>query len=224
VGRLGTRKWVIGALLGAAIVAVSVSALVFEGRDDGAGQATSTSSSSTSSTTSTTSTSTSTTTTSTTTATTAAPTTSPPPPPPPTEAPTPVVVVPPPPAPAPVCDGGGSAVIDAMNRDRASAGLGGLCASSQLNGFAQSWANWMAAHQSLSHQDLGAVLAGTSFSSVAENILAGPGGMSSGDMEAAWMASPGHRENIMNGAYTAAGVGVAYSGDGQVWVAVEFGG
>jgi len=48
--------------------------------------------------------------------------------------------------------------------------------------------------------------------------------MSSGDMEAAWMASPGHRQNIMNGAYAAAGVGMAYSSDGRVWVAVEFGG
>jgi uncharacterized protein YkwD len=38
------------------------------------------------------------------------------------------------------------------------------------------------------------------------------------------MASPPHHQNIMNGAYTAAGVGMAYSGDGQVWVAVEFGG
>jgi uncharacterized protein YkwD len=48
--------------------------------------------------------------------------------------------------------------------------------------------------------------------------------MSSADMEAAWMASPGHRENIMNGSYSAAGVGIAYSSDGRVWVAVEFGG
>jgi uncharacterized protein YkwD len=115
-------------------------------------------------------------------------------------------------------------VINAMNGDRTANGLGQLCASAQLNGYAQSWANWMAANQSLTHQDLGAVLAGTSFNNVAENILSGPGGMSSGQMEAAWMASPGHRENILNGAYTAAGVGIAYSSDGRVWVAVEFGG
>jgi uncharacterized protein YkwD len=82
----------------------------------------------------------------------------------------------------------------------------------------------MAQHQSLTHQDLNAVLGGTSFSTVAENILAGPGGMSVGDMEAAWMASAPHRQNILNGAYTAAGVGIASSSDGQVWVAVEFGG
>jgi len=123
-----------------------------------------------------------------------------------------------------VCDGGGSGVIDAMNGDRGASGLGALCGSSQLAGYAQSWANWMAQNQSLSHQSLGNVLAGTPFSSVAENILVGPGGMSVGEMEAAWMASPGHRENILNGAYSAAGVGIAYSSDGRVWVAVEFGG
>jgi uncharacterized protein YkwD len=138
--------------------------------------------------------------------------------------PTPVEVVPPPPAPVSACDGGGSSVINAMNGDRTGAGLGQLCANAQLNGYAQSWANWMAQNQSLTHQDLNAVLSGTSFNSVAENILVGPGGMSSGQMEAAWMASAGHRENILNGGYSAAGVGIAFSSDGQVWVAVEFGG
>ena len=87
-----------------------------------------------------------------------------------------------------------------MNGDRSAAGLGQLCANAQLNGFAQSWANWMAQNQSLSHQDLGAVLGGTAFNTVAENILSGPGGMSAGQMEGAWMASSGHRENILNGA------------------------
>jgi uncharacterized protein YkwD len=123
-----------------------------------------------------------------------------------------------------VCDGGGSAVINAMNGDRANAGLAPLCASSALNGFAQSWANWMAQNQSLTHQNLSNVLAGTSFNAVAENILDGPSGMTPDQMEVAWMNSPGHRANILNGVYRAAGVGMAYSSDGRVWVAVEFGG
>jgi uncharacterized protein YkwD len=123
-----------------------------------------------------------------------------------------------------VCDGGGNGVIDAMNVDRGTAGLGGLCGSSALAGYAQSWANWMAQNQSLTHQDLGRVLAGTTFSSVAENILDGPGGMSTWQMEGAWMASPSHRQNILNGGYSAAGVGMATSSDGRIWVAVEFGG
>jgi uncharacterized protein YkwD len=227
VGSLGTRRWLVGALIVAAVAIVSASALVFQGRDDGSrsdahgSTTTSRSREAGSTTTSTTSTTTSTTTSSTTTTTVAPPA---PAPTEPTAAPTPVAVVPPPAAPAPACDGAGSGVIDAMNSDRASGGLGLLCGSSALAGYAQSWANWMAQNQSLTHQNLGAVLNGTSFSTVAENILSGPGGMSVGEMEAAWMASPPHHQNIMNGAYAAAGVGTAYSSDGRVWVAVDFGG
>ena len=217
---------VIGALVAAAVVAISASALVFEGRDDTSSVGSADRSVSSTEHRSTTSTSTTTSTTSTTTTSTTTPTTTPPTtaPPAPAPEPTPVQVAPPPPPPPPVCDGGGSAVIDAMNTDRGTAGLGGLCASGALNGYAQSWANWMAQNQSLTHQNLGNVLAGTTFSSVAENILSGPGGMSTWQMESAWMASPSHRQNILNGAYSAAGVGMATSSDGRIWVAVEFGG
>jgi uncharacterized protein YkwD len=211
----------VGGLLVVAIAVVSASAFVFQGRDeasDGAARgATERASASTSTSTSTTTTTTSTTTTTTT-------TTTAPPPPTPAPEPVPVQAAPPPPAPPPACDGGGHAVIAAMNADRASGGLGALCGNSQLSSYAQSWAEWMAQNQSLTHQDLGSVLAGTPFSTIAENILSGPGGMSVGEMEAAWMASPSHRENIMSGAYSAAGVGIAYSSDGRVWVAVDFGG
>jgi uncharacterized protein YkwD len=82
----------------------------------------------------------------------------------------------------------------------------------------------MAQNHSLTHQDLNAILSGTSFSTIGENILDGPGGMSVGQMEAAWMNSPPHRQNILSGAFSAAGVGIAYSSDGQIWVCVDFGG
>ena len=111
-----------------------------------------------------------------------------------------------------------------MNGDRGAAGLGGLCASSVLNGYAQSWANWMAQNQTMVHQDLNNILAGTSFNTIGENLLEGPGGMSAGSMEAAWMNSPPHRANILSGAFSAAGVGMATSSDGRIWVCVDFGG
>jgi uncharacterized protein YkwD len=115
-------------------------------------------------------------------------------------------------------------VIDAMNGDRGANGLGSLCGNAQLQGLAQNWANWMAQNLSLTHQDIGSAIYSTPFYSMAENILDGPAGMSVGEMESAWMQSPGHRENILGGAYSAAGVGIAYSSDGRVWVAVDFGG
>jgi uncharacterized protein YkwD len=111
-----------------------------------------------------------------------------------------------------------------MNADRAANGVGPLCGSGQLANYAQGWANWMAEHQTLTHQDLHNVLAGTSFNTIAENILDGPAALSAGQMESAWMASAPHRENILNGTYTAAGVGLAYSSDGRVWAVVDFGG
>ena len=56
------------------------------------------------------------------------------------------------------------------------------------------------------------------------NLLDGPGNMTADQMEAAWMASPPHRANIMNGAFTQVGVGIAFASDGRVWVCVDFGG
>ena len=84
-----------------------------------------------------------------------------------------------------------------MNGDRAANGLGPLCGNGQLAGFAQDWANWMAQNGSLTHQYLSPMF-GLGLNTLGENIL--------------------------NGAYRAAGVGIAYSPDGRVWVAVDFGG
>ena len=115
-------------------------------------------------------------------------------------------------------------MIGAMNADRAANGLPGLCADGQLTGFAQNWANQMAATQSLVHQNIGGLIGSTGFSTMGENILDGPGSMSVGDMEVAWMNSSPHRANILSGAFSSAGVGIAYSSDGRVWVCVDFGG
>jgi len=43
-------------------------------------------------------------------------------------------------------------------------------------------------------------------------------------METAWMNSPAHRANILNGSFNAAGVGYVRGPDGRLWVVVEFGG
>ena len=229
------RGLLIGAAVVVAIGAVSASALVFQGRDDTSSSqsskpnasattrhgATGTSTSKSTATTPSTSTTSSTTTTTTT----AVPAAPPAPAPPVPEAPAPApVFTPPPPPAASFCDGSGSAVISAMNGDRGANGLGALCGNGQLMGIAQNWANWMAQHASLTHQDLGAAIDSTPFSAMAENILVGPGGMSVDQMESVWMGSSPHRANILSGAYRAAGVGIAYSSDGQVWVAVDFGG
>ncbi len=118
-----------------------------------------------------------------------------------------------------------SAIVQAMNQDRAAAGLGSLGYNDQLAASGANWASSIAAGGSLVHQNLSAILAQPSYSgyhTIGENLLVGPDGMSAGAMESAWMNSPGHRANIL-GAFSTVGVGIAHSG-GRIWVAVEFGG
>ena len=215
-----------------AVVAASLLAFVAQGRDGGptvgaAGRTGTSAPHRTATSSTTTSTTTSSTTTSTTTTIAPPPTAVPAPAPvapPAPPAPAPAEAALPPAGPAPACDGSGSAIIEAMNGDRAANGLGALCGNGQLGGFAQDWANWMAQHGLLTHQDLNRILAATTFNTIAENILDGAASLTPGQMESAWMQSPPHRENILNGTYRAAGVGIAYSPDGRVWVAVDFGG
>jgi len=237
--RLNVRGVLVGAGLVGAIAVASGSAVLFSGGDSSPAAHKSVAARSGHRTTSTTTSSTTTTSTTTTTTlppldfappTTApapAPTTSPPAPQPaaapaPQPAPQPAPAPPPPPAPA-GCSGGGG-VVGLTNADRAAAGLPGLCVSGTLTGIAQNWANHMAATNSLAHQSLSAVIGGTGFSTMGENILVGPAGFSINQMETAWMNSPDHRANILNGAFTQIGVGIATSGDGRVWACVDFGG
>jgi uncharacterized protein YkwD len=131
---------------------------------------------------------------------------------------------PPPPAPTDAITAG---VLNAMNRDRAANGLGTLGWNNQLGDLATNWANHLAAaNGGLVHQNLTNVLYSPGYEgyrTLGENLLVGPQTMTTDEMEAAWMASSGHRANILRGAFTTAGVGYAW-GNSRIWVAVEFGG
>ncbi len=84
----------------------------------------------------------------------------------------------------------------------------------------------MAATGVLAHQDLAAVLRSPGYSSyrtLGENILNGPGSMTGDQMEQAWMNSPDHRANILSPAFTSMAVSVTVAA-GTAWVAEEFGG
>jgi len=133
----------------------------------------------------------------------------------------------PPPAPAGPPDGVTAGVLNAMNRDRAANGLGALGWNNQLAGLGSNWAAHLAtANGGLVHQDLTSVLYSPgygSYNTLGENLLVGPASMSTDQMEAAWMASSGHRANILRGSFTTAGVGYSYA-NARIWVAVEFGG
>ena len=139
----------------------------------------------------------------------------------PAPGPTPTTAPPPAPTPAPVTVGPSAGQVAAtllslVNSDRAAAGLAPLSFDGGLAGAATSQAGRMAAAGAVSHQDL-ATVAALGWSTAGEN--AGNGGDPVG-LHRAFLASPGHRANILGAAFTHAGIGVVAAGDGTYWVAV----
>jgi hypothetical protein len=111
----------------------------------------------------------------------------------------------------------------ATNAARVSDGLPALALNAQLNAVAQAWANKLAAAGVLSHNP--ALRSQVSdWSVLGENV-----GMA-GDIpsvQAAFLASPPHRANILDPRYTQMGVGSATSiypscGCQVLWVVVDF--
>jgi uncharacterized protein YkwD len=115
------------------------------------------------------------------------------------------------------------------NTERAKAGLGPLTLNSQLTQAAQRYSEVLASDACFAHtcgpvpdmiqRDAQAGYAG--WSAVGENIAAGY--PSPEDVVAGWMASPGHRANILNPDYRELGVGLASGGKYGAYWAQEFG-
>lgn len=104
------------------------------------------------------------------------------------------------------------------NADRTAAGLRALSTAGDLQSLAQSRANEMARSGSLAHtSNLGSKVSG--WKKLGENVGRGP---NLRDIETAFMASPSHRENILDPDFTQLGVGVAYDGKEYYYVAVIF--
>jgi uncharacterized protein YkwD len=118
--------------------------------------------------------------------------------------------------------GGGYAgdVVNAMNQDRAAAGMGPLAWDSQLAGYAQNHAGEIASSGSLWHSNLSAWMSG--WRSLGENLLVVSVGTSSSAAEDTWMASGPHRANILGG-FNRVGVGLVTDGAGREWLVAVFG-
>ena len=90
-----------------------------------------------------------------------------------------------------------------------------------LQRFATRHAKAMARSQNMRHQDLGPIMRSCGLSMVGENVAYG---YTSGRAAvAAWMASPGHRANILNPRYRLLAVGAAQASNGQWYSAQVFG-
>lgn len=100
-------------------------------------------------------------------------------------------------------------VRNVMNRDRNAYGLRSLPAHEMLNFKAQVWADHLARVGGLSHSRLADGISGC-WRRIGENV--GYGG-SIDSVQRAYMNSPGHRANILNGVWTHVGTGVAHRGN-----------
>jgi hypothetical protein len=104
------------------------------------------------------------------------------------------------------------------NADRSRVGLRPLATAGDLQSLAQSRANEMARSGRLAHTtNLGSKVSG--WKRLGENVGRGP---DLRDIQTAFMASPSHRENIVDPGFTQLGVGVTWDGKEYFYVAVIF--
>lgn len=121
---------------------------------------------------------------------------------------------------APLTGDGGAAwrSYELVNAARAQAGLPALGLTEEANRVATDWAFRMAGEANLKHNpDLSAQLHGWSL--VAENVGVGA---DSDQLQGAFMASAGHRANILRPEVSVVGLGAVRSGDGRLWVVQVF--
>jgi len=96
-----------------------------------------------------------------------------------------------------------------LNYDRVSHGAPAVMPHGMLQAKAQAWADRLANENTLYHSRLADGISGC-WRSLGENVGYGN---SIAQVEASYMASPGHRANIMNASFNYAAVGVAHRGD-----------
>jgi len=110
-------------------------------------------------------------------------------------------------------------VIYQINVQRAKYQRGSLVASWCPDWYAERWAPYLARTGALYHYSLSNILTGCHATRAAENLARG--NLSADGIVAAWMASSGHRANILDGGLTRIGVGAVYAG-GQWTVVADF--
>ncbi len=102
------------------------------------------------------------------------------------------------------------AIVSDTNAERAKYGLPALAVDPSLQQAARSHTAWMTNYHSMTHTT----------APVAENI--GMGQRSAEEIVAQWMASSGHRANILNGGYRRIGAAAYTATDGSIFWCEEF--
>ena len=101
------------------------------------------------------------------------------------------------------------------NAERKARGLRPLALSACAAGFADAWAGKLAAVGALSHQALTPIMTTCRARGAGENVAYG--NVTPEQMMAMWMASAGHRANILNAGYTHLGVGTTRTSSGRTY-------
>jgi len=96
-----------------------------------------------------------------------------------------------------------------INRQRLSHGIHSLKPVSCPDQWAEVWASYLGSTGRFYHRSMLAYLRGCRVSKVAENLARG--NVSADSLVAAWMASPGHRANILDRQLTTIGMGAVYA-------------
>jgi hypothetical protein len=122
-------------------------------------------------------------------------------------------------------------LVDLANKDREGDGLADLTVSPILEEAARMKAEHMAMNEYFAHTSPDGLnpwywfyRAGYNFINAGENLAVNF--VDSGDVEQAWMNSPGHRANIMNGSFTEIGIAAVpghYKGKKTIFVVQLFG-
>lgn len=108
-----------------------------------------------------------------------------------------------------------------VNDRRAEQGEGGLRVDGELQALAEAWAYQMAADQEMRHNpNLSEQMPG-GYYAWGENVAYG---FDPAAINQAWWESDGHRANMLNGDYTAIGVGFVVDESGDYWAVQVFGG
>ena len=109
------------------------------------------------------------------------------------------------------------------NRERAASGAAPLAANQALAGVAQHWSDQMSTSAHLAHNpnlvsDIDRFVT-TEWRTYGENVGTGPDVES---IQAAFVNSPEHHQNMVNPAFTEVGIAVSYASNGALWVTLDF--
>lgn len=106
-----------------------------------------------------------------------------------------------------------------INGARSGRGLAALASDGELTAIARRWSQRMANENRLSHNPNLAKEVTQDWEKLAENVGVGS---SVAEIHDAFMNSPSHRANILDGGLTHLGVGVVVDERGQIWVTEVF--